>query len=106
MVFLFELIVPIIEIIHFNVSHAKTVPSRLVHIGGSDALQCGADLVLSLGLFRCSVQEPMCGQDQMRLSADDQTVHAGRFDLLEFLDLTAKDHRIDHHAIAHDIHGL
>ena len=86
-----------------DVPHAEAVAAGLVHVGGADALEGGADLGLPLGGFAGGVQHPVRRQDEVCTLGDDQLAGDGARDLLDGGDLFHKDHRVDDHPVADHI---
>jgi len=91
------------EFRRYDISYSQSVASRLVHIGGTDALERRSDFGLSLGRFRRRVDRAVRGQDQMRFLRDQQL--ALYVDSVGFQagDLFGEDDRVDHHAVADDV---
>ena len=105
-VLVFQRFIPLDELGGEDVAHAESVAAGLVHVGGADALEGGADLALALRRLAGGVEHPVGGEDQVRLLGDEELagdVHALG---LDGLDLVHQDDRVDDDAVADDVHRI
>ena len=86
-----------------QVADPQAIAPCLVHVGGPDPLQGTADLGLALGGFRCRIEQPVRGQDQMGLARKQQAFADVDGEALQFFKLFAENDRVYDHAVAHHV---
>ncbi len=90
----------------FNVTNTKTVAARFVHVGRSDALEGGANLVLSFGGLRSGIQQTVRRKNQVGFARDDQALEAFGLHGQQLVDFLAENDRIHDHTVANNVQGI
>ena len=90
----------------FNVTNTKTVAARFVHVGRSDALEGGANLVLSFGGLRSGIQQTVRRKNQVGFPRDDQALEAFGLHIQQLVNFLAEDDGVHDHAVANNVQRI
>ena len=102
-VFLFQGVKAGLKVRGQDVPDAEAVAAGLVHVGGADALEGGADLGFAFGCLGGRVYDTVGGGDQVGFLGDSDPLPYGNAQLFDLGALLLEDYGVEDYASADDV---